>query len=82
MFFSQIIKMVYLYQVINKLLSDSVSGLYIWNGIASGTTLLTLILWGALFGSSISRNIAITDTLASQLTYTSSGLAELGFCYW
>jgi len=60
----------------------SVFGLYIWNGIASGTTLITLILWGALFGSSLSRNIAITDTLAPQFEYNSNGLASLDFCYW
>jgi len=60
----------------------SVFGLYIWNGIASGTTLITLILWGVLYGTSLSRNIAITDTLNSEFAYTSSGLASLGFCYW
>ncbi|KAJ6640177.1 hypothetical protein Bhyg_12926 [Pseudolycoriella hygida] len=60
----------------------SVFGLYIWNGIASGCTLLTMILWGALFGSSLSQNIAITDTLASEFSYTSNGLAQLGLCYW
>jgi len=49
----------------------SVFGLYIWNGIASGGAIITLILWGALFGSSLSRNIAITDTLASQYAYSS-----------
>lgn len=66
----------------NKTLFNSVFGLYIWNGIASGTTLITLILWGALFGSSLSRNIAVTDTLQSELTYSSNGLAQLGLCYW
>lgn len=66
----------------NVPLIDSVFGLYIWNGIASGTTLLTMILWGALYGSSLSQNIAITDTLASEFTYNSNGLAQLGLCYW
>lgn len=60
----------------------SVFGLYIWNGIASGSTLMTLILWGALFGSSLSRNVAVTDTLAPEYAYDSNGLAQLGFCYW
>lgn len=60
----------------------SVFGLYIWNGIASGSTLLTLILWGALFGTSLTHNIAVTDTLTSEFTYSSDGLAQLGFCYW
>jgi len=60
----------------------SVFGLYIWNGIASGSTLITMILWGALFGTSLSQNVAITDTLASEFSYSSNGLAQLGFCYW
>lgn len=60
----------------------SVFGLYIWNGIASGSTLMTIILWGALFGSSLTQNIAIPDTLTSEYTYSSDGLAQLGFCYW
>ncbi|KAG4076047.1 hypothetical protein HA402_011521 [Bradysia odoriphaga] len=60
----------------------SVFGLYIWNGVASGCALLTIILWGALFGSSLTQNIAVTDTLASEFTYSSDGLAQLGFCYW
>ncbi|XP_037025690.1 uncharacterized protein LOC119067050 [Bradysia coprophila] len=60
----------------------SVFGLYIWNGVASGCTLMTIILWGALFGSSLTQNIAVTDTLASEFTYSSDGLARLGFCYW
>lgn len=60
----------------------SVFGLYIWNGIASGCTLMTVILWGALFGSSLSQNIAVPDTLRSELRYDSSGLAQLGFCFW
>jgi len=60
----------------------SVFGLYIWNGIASGSTLMTLILWGALFGSTLSQNIAITDTLAFEFLYNSNGLAQLGLCYW
>ncbi len=44
--------------------------------------MVTLVLWGALFGSSLSRNVAVTDTLAPEFGYESNGLAQLGFCYW
>ncbi|XP_055585041.1 uncharacterized protein LOC129737899 [Uranotaenia lowii] len=60
----------------------SVFGLYIWNGIAIGATLLTMILWGALFEDSITTNISITDTLTSEAPYSSEGLASLGYSYW
>lgn len=60
----------------------SVFGLYIWNGIVIGATVLTMILWGVLFGTSISENIAITDTLTPEAPYSSEGLAALGASYW
>lgn len=60
----------------------SVFGLYIWNGIVIGATVLVMILWGALFGSSLSDNIGITDTLTSEAPYSSAGLAALGASYW
>lgn len=60
----------------------SVFGLYIWNGVVIGAVLLTMILWGALFGSTLSDNIGITDTLTSQAPYSSKGLAALGASYW
>ncbi|XP_052867317.1 uncharacterized protein LOC128273405 isoform X2 [Anopheles cruzii] len=60
----------------------SVFGLYIWNGAAIGASALSLILWGSLFASTLTENIAVTDTLTIQLPYNSEGLASLGFSYW
>ncbi|XP_055616921.1 uncharacterized protein LOC129762557 [Toxorhynchites rutilus septentrionalis] len=60
----------------------SVFGLYIWNAIVIISTLLTMIIWGALFGSSLVKNIAITDTLTPEAPYSSTGLAALGASYW
>lgn len=60
----------------------SVFGLYIWNGIVIGANVLTMIMWGALYGSSVSNNIAITDTLTPEAPYSSADLASLGASYW
>lgn len=60
----------------------SVFGLFIWNGIVIASTALTMIMWGALFGSTLIDNIAVTDTLTIQIPYSSTGLASLGACYW
>lgn len=60
----------------------NVFGLYIWNGIAIGSCLLTMILYGSLYGGFLSSNIAITDTLQPGITYSSDGLASLGFSFW
>lgn len=60
----------------------SVFGLYIWNGIVIGATVLTMIMWGALYGSHLSENIAITDTLTPEAPYSSADLASLGASFW
>lgn len=60
----------------------SVFGLYVWNGIVIGATLFTMILWGALYGTQLSSNIGITDTLTPEAPYSSMGLADLGASYW
>lgn len=60
----------------------STFGLYIWNGIAAGLVLLTMIFWLSLHLIFITNNIAITDTLAADRLYSSDGLASLGFSYW
>lgn len=60
----------------------STFGLYIWNGIAAGLVLLTMIIWLSLHLIFISNNIAITDTLGVEAIYSSNGLASLGFSYW
>lgn len=40
------------------------------------------MLWGILYETTLGKNIAITDTLRSEATYSSDGLANLGFSYW
>lgn len=60
----------------------NVFGLYIWNGIASGLALITIILWISLFATSLTNNIAITDTLRKDARYTSEGLATIGVSFW
>lgn len=60
----------------------NVFGLFIWNGVAIGATALCMIMWGALFAGTLIDNIAITDTLTTQIPYSSSGLAVLGVSYW
>lgn len=60
----------------------STFGLYIWNGAASSFCLLAMVIYGGLYGAHITENIAITDTLRQQETYTSKGMAELGYSYW
>lgn len=60
----------------------SILGLYIWNGIAIGATVLTLMIWGILYGISLSINIAIPDTLRPTASFNSNGLADLGYSYW
>ncbi|XP_053669711.1 uncharacterized protein LOC128720090 [Anopheles nili] len=60
----------------------SVFGMYIWNGVTIASGTLTMIMWGALFGNTLSNNIAITDTLTIQIPYSSTGLASLGASYW
>uniref|UniRef100_A0A1L8D9R0 Putative conserved plasma membrane protein n=1 Tax=Nyssomyia neivai TaxID=330878 RepID=A0A1L8D9R0_9DIPT len=60
----------------------SVYGLYIWNGLAIGFAVLTLILCGSLFAVSIRYNIAVRHTLTVNSILSSDGLAALGFSYW
>jgi hypothetical protein len=60
----------------------STFGLYIWNGIAAGLVLLTMIFWLSLHLIFISNNIAIADTLGVDGIYSSDGLATLGFSFW
>ncbi|GAB0089069.1 uncharacterized protein DMENIID0001_035480 [Sergentomyia squamirostris] len=58
----------------------SVYGLYIWNGLSIIFTMLTLILWGVLFATSVRFNIAVRQTLIGNMS--SDGLASLGFSFW
>uniref|UniRef100_A0A8W7JGD7 Uncharacterized protein n=1 Tax=Anopheles albimanus TaxID=7167 RepID=A0A8W7JGD7_ANOAL len=59
----------------------SVFGLYIYNGIAAGSSALAMILWGSLFGNTLKQNIGIPDTLTKDLPYYTTN-ASLGVCYW
>lgn len=59
-----------------------VFGLYIWNGIAIGLCLLTMIFWSSMYFIFISNNIAITDTLRATAHYSSNDLAGLGYSFW
>ncbi|XP_055710722.1 clarin-3-like [Phlebotomus papatasi] len=60
----------------------SVYGLYIWNGLTIAFAVLTMILWGSLFATSIRYNIAIRHTLTVNTTLSSEDLSSLGFSYW
>jgi clarin len=60
----------------------SAFGLYVWNGIAAGLCVLTMIFWSSLYLIFISNNIGITDTLRNTAHYSSKELAHLGFSFW
>lgn len=57
-----------------------VFGLYVWNGIAAGCTLIVMILWGAMFAITLTDNVAYSQTISGE--YTSQGQASLGVSYW
>jgi len=56
----------------------SIYGLYIYNGIACVSCMLTLVLWGAMFGSTLVNNVGILETIQGQMDST----ANLGYSYW
>lgn len=58
----------------------SIFGIHIYNGVAVIATLITLALWGALFGETLVKNVSMEITLSGEMT--SDGLANLGFSYW
>lgn len=60
----------------------NIFGLYIWNGAAATCALLALSLWGGLFDNYLRYNVAITDTLRKELTFSSTGLANIGFSFY
>lgn len=60
----------------------NVKGLYYWNGLVIFFTTLTMILYGILFNTSIVDNIAVAGTLTETPSYSSQGLASLGYSYW
>lgn len=60
----------------------SILGLYIWNGISAGTSLIALIIWGTVYALALTENIAITDTLRVGYQSVSANLAMLGYSYW
>ncbi|CAG7730385.1 unnamed protein product [Allacma fusca] len=57
----------------------SVYGLYIWNGLSAGCTLMVMIFWGVAFGIGLKDHAAISDTLSNGLKNDS---AKLGYSFW
>lgn len=58
----------------------SIYGLYIYNAIAAGSLLLSMILWGAMFAQDLTHNIPSYKTLKEK--FSTDGLAQLGYSYW
>jgi hypothetical protein len=48
--------------------------------VAVGSTLLVMILWGSLFATTLSDNIAYSETITG--IFSSKGQASLGVSYW
>lgn len=57
-----------------------VFGLYLWNSIAVGSTLLVMILWGVQFADTLTDNVAYSETITG--IFKSQGQANLGLSYW
>lgn len=58
-------------------------GLYIWNGVTVCASALSLILWGAQFGTTLKDNLAIQDTLRVSYPFESTGNPNsLGYSYY
>ncbi|KAK4875138.1 hypothetical protein RN001_011560 [Aquatica leii] len=58
----------------------SINGIYIYNLISCVSSTMVLILWSALFGTYIVRNIGIFYTIVGEMN--TRGLTNLGFSYW
>ncbi|XP_023029139.2 uncharacterized protein [Leptinotarsa decemlineata] len=58
----------------------SITGLYIYNGIAMGCCLMAMVLWGIMHIIITYHNIAIRPTLLGMMT--SDKRASLGYSYW
>ncbi|ODN00715.1 Clarin-3 [Orchesella cincta] len=58
----------------------SVSGLYVWNGIAAASILLAMIMWIIQLSARLRKNAAISDTLSGS--HDSSGVGSLGISFW
>ncbi|KAF5303800.1 hypothetical protein FQR65_LT08136 [Abscondita terminalis] len=58
----------------------SIYGIYVYNFIACISSMIAIILWGALFGSHIKNNVSFSHTITGDMT--TSGTANLGFSYW
>lgn len=58
----------------------NIFGLYIYNSVASISSLLVVVLWGSLFGTVIRDNVGILYTILGQMD--TSGWANLGYSYW
>ncbi|CAL8126085.1 unnamed protein product [Orchesella dallaii] len=58
----------------------SVSGLYVWNGIAAASVLLAMIMWIIQLTTCLRKNAAISDTLSGS--HNSDGVGSLGISFW
>ncbi|XP_028155681.1 clarin-3 [Diabrotica virgifera virgifera] len=58
----------------------SIYGIFIYNGIALGTVIIAVTVWGIFFQISIFHDIAIYYTLAGNME--SDKTAVLGYSYW
>ncbi|KAG5864077.1 hypothetical protein JTB14_005899 [Gonioctena quinquepunctata] len=58
----------------------SLLGIYVYNGIAMGCSILAMVLWGVMFIITTYHDIAIYHTLVGRMT--SDKRASLGYSYW
>lgn len=73
-----------IFHLVLRLLFNKAStyGLYVWNTLADIFCVVAIFVWSALFRNSISKNIAVTDSLRMEDNFSSNGLAKLGFSFW
>lgn len=62
--------------------SLAVEGLYYWNGAAAVMGLMSLIFWGSQYAVTLKDNIAVFEVATANSSFTSAGLASLGWSYW
>ncbi|CAH0554400.1 unnamed protein product [Brassicogethes aeneus] len=58
----------------------SVTGLFVYNGLACAFTIFYVTIWGIMYAVTLCRDIVTMDTLNKQAT--SEGRALLGYSYW
>lgn len=58
----------------------TITGIYIYNGIAFLFTFIYMLLWGVMFAVTLKDNVCVQDTLSGDVN--TEGRAELGYSYW